>query len=67
MPVKLSNPFMGHDELKVEVIYLILHLIKARFVTLSVYQISTPKLSYSFIYNSRLGYPRASVMIPKCL
>lgn len=67
MPVKLSNPFMGHDELKVEVIYLILHLIKARFVTLSVYQISTQKLIYSFIYNSRLGYPRASAMLPKCL
>lgn len=53
MPVELSNLFMGHDELKVEVIYLILHLIKARFVTLSVYQISTQKTKLFFLFITR--------------
>lgn len=37
MLVKLLNFFMGYDELKVEVIYLIFYLIKVWFVILLVY------------------------------
>lgn len=37
MLVKLLNFFMGYDELKVEVIYLIFNLIKVWFVILLVY------------------------------